>query len=265
MRRQPASLAQPCANDSCPPSSPLPPLQAFRRKHPGLLEALAATAAALTPAAAAPLLARLEAELPPTLTDVAPSGDCVIVAVGPGLAPLLGEWSGLPPAGPSFGCALGGCRMRSVACAWFRPLSLPACPRPPALAVQHNNRTPPPAPPPPAADKAAACCDAALADQQPSRAAATALAALSLASCLRFGGPQSAEPYAEAAVRCKQALKAAYDAGAAIAQEVSQLVCAHTHRKPTLGWLWPRNNSHPPLHSGAALGCMNAPIPPLYA
>lgn len=65
--------------------------QAFRTNHPGLLEALAATAAGLTPLTAAPLLARLEAELPPTLTDIAPSGDCIIVAVAPGLAPLLGE------------------------------------------------------------------------------------------------------------------------------------------------------------------------------
>jgi hypothetical protein len=132
--------------------------QAFRSNHPGLLEALAATAAGLTPTNAAPLLARLEVELPPLSTDIAPSGDCVIVAVAPGLAPLL--------------------------------------------------------------EKAADCCEEALADGHPSRAAAAALAALSLVSCLRFGGPQSAAPYAAAAVRCKQALKAAYDAGVTVTQEV---------------------------------------------
>lgn len=69
----------------------LPTLQAFRGEHPGLLEALASAAAAMTPANAAPLLTRLEAELPPTLTDVAPGGDCVLVAIAPGLVPLLGE------------------------------------------------------------------------------------------------------------------------------------------------------------------------------
>ncbi len=68
-----------------------PLLQAFRSEHPGLLEGLASAAAAMTPSSAAPLLAHLEAELPPTLTDVAPGGDCVLVAIVPGLLPLLGE------------------------------------------------------------------------------------------------------------------------------------------------------------------------------
>lgn len=116
-------------------------------------------------------------------------------------------------------------------------------------ATQHPHT---PTGPAPAADKAAACCDAALADQQPSRAAATALAALSLASCLRFGGPQSAQPYAEAAVRCKQALKAAYDAGAEITQEVSQLVlctlmCARTHLCTNPPWAARLYEFHTPL------------------
>ena len=56
-----------------------------------MLEALAGAAAAMTPSAAAQLLSRMEAELPPTLTELAPSGDCVLVAIAPGLVPLLGE------------------------------------------------------------------------------------------------------------------------------------------------------------------------------
>jgi hypothetical protein len=70
-----------------------PPLcpQAFHAEHPGLLDAIAAAAASLEPPAAARLLRRLEAELPPALTQVAPGGDCVLVAVEPGLLPLLGE------------------------------------------------------------------------------------------------------------------------------------------------------------------------------
>lgn len=96
---------------------------------------------------------------------------------------------------------------RQLASPIFPPLARPILPHP------H---------PPSAAGKAADCCEDALADGHPSLAAAAALAALSLASCLRFGGPQSAAPYAEAAVRCKQALKAAYDAGAAVTQEVRE-------------------------------------------
>ena len=132
--------------------------QAFRQQHPGLLEALAAASAGMTPATAAQLLRRLEAELPPALTDVAPTGDCVFVALQPGLAPLL--------------------------------------------------------------HRAATCCEAALAGGRLRCAAATARVALRLVSRLRFGGRASAAPYAEAAVRCKQALKAAYDAGAEVRQEV---------------------------------------------
>ena len=92
------------------------------------------------------------------------------------------------------------------------------CPALPALPhTAHPSRHPLPARP---ADRAADCCEAALADRQPARAAAIALAALSLASRLRFGCGASAAPYAAAAMRCKQALKAAYDAGADITQEV---------------------------------------------
>jgi hypothetical protein len=66
-------------------------LQAFRAEYPRFLEALASSEAAMTPASAAQLLRHLEAELPPALNDVAPSGDCVLVAISPGLLPLLGE------------------------------------------------------------------------------------------------------------------------------------------------------------------------------
>lgn len=72
------------------PACPLHP-QAFRREHPGLLEALAVAAAELSTDNAARTLRRLEAELPPALMDVAPGGDCVLVALAPGLLPLLGE------------------------------------------------------------------------------------------------------------------------------------------------------------------------------
>lgn len=75
------------------PARPPPHLQAFRAEHPGLLEALAGAAASMAPASASRLLRHLEAELPPALADVAPSGDCVLVALPPGLLPLLGEWA----------------------------------------------------------------------------------------------------------------------------------------------------------------------------
>ena len=137
---------------------PPPALEpAFRQRHPGLLEALAAASAGMTPATAAQLLRRLEAELPPALHERAPGGDSMLVAVGR-LAPLL--------------------------------------------------------------HRAATCCEAALAGGRPRCAAATARAALSLLSHLSFSGGQAAAPYAQAAVRCKQALKAAYDAGAEVRQEV---------------------------------------------
>lgn len=113
------------------------------------------------------------------------------------------------------GCAVARWPCRSALGPHPKPLSLLiSTPRP-------LNNTPPSHPcADPTADKAADCCEEALADGQPSHAAATALAALSLTSCLRFSGPHAAAPYAAAAVRCKQALKAAYDAGAAITQEV---------------------------------------------
>ncbi|PSC74009.1 Glucose oxidase [Micractinium conductrix] len=80
--QQVAAYAQGCL-------SPTALEQAFRIEHPGLLEAL--TGADVRPASAARLLGFLEAELPPALTDVAPGGDCVLVALAPGLLPLLGH------------------------------------------------------------------------------------------------------------------------------------------------------------------------------
>lgn len=85
-----------CRQPHLPPPTGCRP-QAFREEHPGLLEAIAASTAAIEPAAAAPLLRRLEAELPPALHDVGPTGDSVLVAIAPGLAPLLGEPPGRRP------------------------------------------------------------------------------------------------------------------------------------------------------------------------
>lgn len=65
-----------------------------------------------------------------------------------------------------------------------------------------------------------ACCEASLAAGRLRCAVATAAATLRLLSRLRFGSRASSEPYAAIGMRCKQALKAAYDAGAAITQEV---------------------------------------------
>ena len=200
-----------------PPSAP----QAVLAAHPGVLEALAASADNLTPPTAALQLARLEAELPPLLTDVAPGGNSVLAAVSPGLAPLLGELWRVPCwtmdtrkcSGPGFCTAHaapeGALRRPGAGCVAFAP-ALPA----------HRLTRQPSCPTPRHADRAADCCEAALDDRQPARAAATALAALSLASRLRFGCGASAAPYASAAMRCKQALKAAYDAGADITEEV---------------------------------------------
>ena len=70
------------------------------------------------------------------------------------------------------------------------------------------------------AENAAACCEACLQTGRLRGAVDTAKAVLRLQSRLRFGSRASAEPYAAVGVRCKQALKAAYDAGADIRQEV---------------------------------------------
>ncbi|EFN60139.1 expressed protein, partial [Chlorella variabilis] len=148
--------------------------QAFCAEHPGLLEAVAGAAQGMAPATAAQLLRMLQAELPPALNDVAPGGDCVLVAITPGLLPLL--------------------------------------------------------------ERAGDCCEASLRGGELALAAAAARAALSLLSCLRFGCGESAAPYAAVAVRCKQALKAAYDAGAIIAQEdVVELEAACARAS---SWLW---------------------------
>ncbi|KAI3429774.1 hypothetical protein D9Q98_010087 [Chlorella vulgaris] len=146
----------------------------FDAEHPGLLDAVASAAAGMTPASAAQLLRHLEAELPPALNDVAPSGDCVLVAISPGLLPLL--------------------------------------------------------------DRAAECCEASLHGDQLPASVAIARAALSLLSCVRFSSGESASPYSTVAIRCKQALLAAYNAGASVVEEdVVELeaVCARAS-----SWLW---------------------------
>ena len=66
-----------------------------------------------------------------------------------------------------------------------------------------------------------ACCEDSLAAGRLRCTVAIAKATLRLLSRLRFGGRAASRPYAAVGVRCKQALKAAYDAGAPIAQEVS--------------------------------------------
>ncbi len=66
-----------------------------------------------------------------------------------------------------------------------------------------------------------ACCEASLASGRPRCAVATAAATLRLLSRLRFGSRASSEPYADIGTRCKQALKAAFDAGAPISQQAS--------------------------------------------
>lgn len=154
--------------------SPLALEQAFRAEYPRLLEAIASANAGMSPATAPRLLAHLEAELPPALTRLAPGGDCVLVAIPPGLLPLL--------------------------------------------------------------EHAAECCESSLEAGRARLAVATAKAALSLLSCLRFGGANSAAGYAAVAVRCKQALKAAYDAGAAVTQE--DIVQLHTTCARASGCLW---------------------------
>lgn len=72
----------------------------------------------------------------------------------------------------------------------------------------------------PLLQRAAASAEQALAAGEPSTAAATARAAMRLLSRLDFGSHASAAPYAAVGVRCKQALKAAHDAGAPLSQEV---------------------------------------------
>ncbi|KAL4436101.1 hypothetical protein ABPG77_005549 [Micractinium sp. CCAP 211/92] len=148
--------------------------QAFRTEHPGLLEALESAANELSPTRAARTLRRLERELPPVLTDVAPGGDCILVALAPGLLPLL--------------------------------------------------------------ESVAGCCEASLAAGAPQQAADTAAATLSMLSCLAFGSAASAAPYAAVGTRCKQALKAAFDAGVALKEEAAVDLYATCARSSP--WLW---------------------------
>ncbi len=76
-----------------------------------------------------------------------------------------------------------------------------------------------------AAESAAGCCEASLAAGAPQQAADTAAATLSMLSCLAFGSAASAAPYAAVGTRCKQALKAAFDAGVALKEEVRVVLC----------------------------------------
>ncbi|KAI3429754.1 hypothetical protein D9Q98_010067 [Chlorella vulgaris] len=154
--------------------TPLAVEEAFRAEYPRFLEALASSEAAMTPASAAQLLRHLEAELPPALNDVAPSGDCVLVAISPGLLPLL----------------------------------------------EHS----------------ITCCEQALQAGCLDQAVATGKAVVCLLSSLRFGSPASAAPYAQAAVRVKQAIKAAYDAGAQIFE--TDIVEMHTASAAASPYLW---------------------------
>lgn len=71
------------------------------------------------------------------------------------------------------------------------------------------------------ADRAAECCEASLHGDQLPASVAIARAALSLLSCVRFSSGESAAPYSTVAIRCKQALLAAYNAGASVVEEVS--------------------------------------------
>jgi hypothetical protein len=64
-------------------------------------------------------------------------------------------------------------------------------------------------------------CEQLLTSRQQHAAASTGKAVLSVLSCLWFKHSEVAAPYAEVAVRAKQALKAAYDAGAHLAEDVS--------------------------------------------
>lgn len=202
-------------------------LQAFCAEHPGLLEAVAGAAQGMAPATAAQLLRMLQAELPPALNDVAPGGDCVLVAITPGLLPLLGECRRVAAAGwlhvlagaqripfsaRRAQAAGGSVCCRSLCFHALHALGLP-------LSVCLNRSLPARLL---CAERAGDCCEASLRGGELALAAAAARAALSLLSCLRFGCGESAAPYAAVAVRCKQALKAAYDAGAIIAQEVGR-------------------------------------------
>lgn len=75
------------------------------------------------------------------------------------------------------------------------------------------------------AEHAVSCCEASLTTGNLRCAVATASATLRLLSRLRFGSRDSSQPYSAIGTRCKQALKAAYDAGAPITQEVRRSCC----------------------------------------
>ena len=98
------------------------------------------------------------------------------------------------------------------------------------------------------AEHAVSCCEASLAAGRLRCAVATAAATLFLLSRLRFGSRASSEPYAAIGTRCKQALKAAYDAGATITQEVRAGL-----------WAWPP--CQPVVHTSASHRCRSSHIP----
>jgi hypothetical protein len=86
------------------------------------------------------------------------------------------------------------------------------------------------------AEHSITCCEQALQAGCLDQAVATGKAVVCLLSSLRFGSPASAAPYAQAAVRVKQAIKAAYDAGAQIFE--TDIVEVHTASAAASPYLW---------------------------
>ncbi len=89
----------------------------------------------------------------------------------------------------------------------------------------------PPEPPSSVADRSLEHGEECLGRGQLAEAARTAHLLLDLLGRLRFGSRASAAGYADLAMRCKLALKVAYDAGAPILQEVRRLEIKPT-KKP---------------------------------
>lgn len=183
-------------------------------EYPRLLEALASCGG--PPAPPTPLLLRRLGTDRRAALSCASAGRG-LVAVSPDLLPLLGETP-----------------MNAPVLCWRRPGDSVLFSR--ARSLTRRLRVLPPCP---AAEHATARCDQALLAGDACGAAAIGRASLCLLASLRFGSPAAAAPYSAAAMRTKQALKAAYDGGAPVEERhITELqsACAAASR---FLWLTP--------------------------
>lgn len=121
----------------------------------------------------------------------------------------------------------------------------------------------PPVPPSSAAERSLEHGEECLGRSQLAEAARTARLLLDLLGRLRFGSRASAAGYADLAMRCKLALKVAYDAGAPILQEVRRLELKPTkkNKQNKKTWVCLKQDSRCAVELGG-MRCPAQALPP---